>query len=154
MILDSVLLAEVENFHGFPTRILGPELTISKIDLSHCPRTEEPEMADTVIVATGASAKRLGLRGEETYWQSEMSACALRASKIIAKRLINNLKIAGSEKDLVVNGLFYAIVTNPQQLSFRTQLQTDPDEYVVTVPGTTQTSVRSVFAAGDLPDKG
>ncbi|THV01555.1 hypothetical protein K435DRAFT_793270 [Dendrothele bispora CBS 962.96] len=75
-----------ENFHGFPTRILGPELmdnfrkqylrigtriiteTISKISLSHCPfrywhedqEDEEFEMVDTVI-ATSASAKKVGI---------------------------------------------------------------------------------------------
>ncbi|THV03437.1 hypothetical protein K435DRAFT_791781 [Dendrothele bispora CBS 962.96] len=40
-------------------------------------RDEEPETADTVIVATGVSATRLGLRGEETYWRSWISACAV-----------------------------------------------------------------------------
>ncbi len=93
----------VENFPGFPTGILGPELmdkfreqsvrfgtniiteTVSKIDLSARPfrywremqEDEEPETTDTVIIATGASAKRLGLKGESTYWQSGISACAV-----------------------------------------------------------------------------
>jgi thioredoxin reductase (NADPH) len=35
----------------------------------------------------------------------------------------------------------------------RDQLQTDADGYIITVPGTTQTSVRGVFAAGDVQDK-
>lgn len=59
--------------------------TISKIDLSARPfrywretkESEEPETADTIIIATGASAKRLSLKGEETYWQSGISACAV-----------------------------------------------------------------------------
>lgn len=38
---------------------------------------EEPETAETVIIATGASARRLNLPGEETYWQSGISACAV-----------------------------------------------------------------------------
>jgi thioredoxin reductase (NADPH) len=93
----------VENFPGFPTGVLGPELmdkfreqsvrfgtriiteTVSKIDLSARPfrywremqEDGEPETADTIIIATGASAKRLGLQGEETYWQSGISACAV-----------------------------------------------------------------------------
>lgn len=59
--------------------------TISKIDLSSRPfrywreghELSEPETADTVIIATGASARRLNLPGEETYWQSGISACAV-----------------------------------------------------------------------------
>lgn len=96
-------ITAVENFPGFPTGILGPELmdkfreqsvrfgtriiteTVSKIDLSARPfrywremqEDGEPETADTVIIATGASAKRMGLKGEQTYWQSGISACAV-----------------------------------------------------------------------------
>jgi thioredoxin reductase len=59
--------------------------TVSKIDLSSRPfrywremqENQEPETADTIIIATGASAKRLGLKGEQTYWQSGISACAV-----------------------------------------------------------------------------
>ena len=59
--------------------------TVSRIDLSARPfrywremqEDDEPETADTIIIATGASAKRLGLKGEETYWQSGISACAV-----------------------------------------------------------------------------
>lgn len=59
--------------------------TISKVDLSKRPfkfwregqEDQEPELADTIIIATGASAKRMNLPGEETYWQSGISACAV-----------------------------------------------------------------------------
>ena len=93
----------MENFPGFPSGVLGPELmdkfreqsvrfgtriiteTVSKIDLSARPfrywregqEDKEPETADAVILATGASAKRLSLKGEDTYWQSGISACAV-----------------------------------------------------------------------------
>jgi len=94
---------DVENFSGFPDGIMGPELmekmreqskrfgtqiiseTVSKLDLSNRPfkywlegkEGEAPNTADTIILATGASAKRLALPGEEAYWQSGISACAV-----------------------------------------------------------------------------
>ena len=38
---------------------------------------QEPDTADALIIATGASAKRLHLQGEEMYWQSGISSCAV-----------------------------------------------------------------------------
>jgi thioredoxin reductase (NADPH) len=35
----------------------------------------------------------------------------------------------------------------------RSQLDTDPEGYILTIPGTSQTSVKGVFAAGDVQDK-
>jgi thioredoxin reductase (NADPH) len=59
--------------------------TISKVDLSKRPfkfwteygEDSEPHTADAVIIATGASARRLGLPGEEEFWQNGISACAV-----------------------------------------------------------------------------
>lgn len=59
--------------------------TVAKVDLSKRPfkywaeyaEDAEPNTADTIIIATGASARRLGLTGEETYWQNGISACAV-----------------------------------------------------------------------------
>lgn len=59
--------------------------TIAKVDLSMRPfkfwpeyeEDKEPHTADAIIIATGASARRLGLPGEEKYWQNGISACAV-----------------------------------------------------------------------------
>ena len=59
--------------------------TVSKVDLVSRPfklwtefnEDAEPVTTDALIVATGASAKRLHLPGEETYWQQGISACAV-----------------------------------------------------------------------------
>ncbi|MBG91111.1 MAG: thioredoxin-disulfide reductase [Actinobacteria bacterium] len=89
---------DVENFPGFKA-ITGPELmmkmreqsescgtrirtkTVTKVDLSERPfkvySGSEMVLARTLIVSTGATAKRLHIPGEETYWQKGMSACAV-----------------------------------------------------------------------------
>ena len=96
---------DVENYPGFPKGIMGQELmdgmraqserfgtqiitqTVSKVDLSKRPfkfwteyrdgPDDEPHTADALIIATGASARRLDLPGEDKYWQNGISACAV-----------------------------------------------------------------------------
>ncbi len=50
-------------------------------------------------------------------------------------------------------GLFFAIGHSPASEFLEGQLEVDADGYIVTKPGTTQTSVAGVFAAGDVQDK-
>ncbi len=239
---------EIENFPGFPEAISGPELmvrmreqsekygtairteTVAKVDLSQRPfkvwpeYIDEPIEAETIIIATGAIAKRLGIDGEETFWQKGMSACAVcdgalpifrdqplvvigggdsameeamfltkfgskvylvhrrdsfRASKSMQDRVFKNPKIeilwdsavtkaqggdvlesvivenlkSGDKKTIEVSGLFYAIGHTPHTEFLNNQLELDDQSYIVTKPGTTETSVEGVFAAGDVQDK-
>ncbi|KAK1313102.1 Thioredoxin reductase NTRA [Acorus calamus] len=65
---------------------------------------------------------------------------------------VKNLK-SGEVSDLKVSGLFFAIGHQPATKFLDGQLELDSDGYVLTKPGTTQTSVRGVFAAGDVQDK-
>ncbi len=90
---------EIENFPGYPKGIQGPEMmnelreqaerfgtdirsrVIESVDVTSRPFRCVDErgdviMADTVIVATGASAKYLGLPDEEKYRGMGVSACA------------------------------------------------------------------------------
>jgi len=90
---------EVENFPGFPEGVSGPELmvnmrtqatkcgarietkTVDTVDLKATPFKisigKETIEAKTVIIATGATAKRLGITGEDKLWQKGISACAV-----------------------------------------------------------------------------
>ncbi|MBI4343281.1 MAG: thioredoxin-disulfide reductase [Candidatus Omnitrophica bacterium] len=237
---------EVENYPGFPQGIQGPELMealrkqslrfgtriftedVTRVDLKTRPFTvassERTVQASALIIATGATARRLNLPGEARLWTKGMSACAVcdgalpvfrnkplvvvgggdsaceestfltkfaskvyvvhrrdqfRASKIMQERVFKNPKIeviwntvvedvvgddavsavrlkdvkTGKTRNLACGGVFYAIGFDPNTAVFKGQLELDADGYVVTQPGTTQTSVPGVFACGDVQDK-
>ncbi|OYW08501.1 MAG: thioredoxin-disulfide reductase [Rhodospirillales bacterium 12-71-4] len=65
---------------------------------------------------------------------------------------LRNLK-TGLRTELPVHGLFVAIGHDPATALFKGQLGMDEEGYIRTTPGTTQTSVPGVFAAGDVQDK-
>lgn len=91
---------EVDNFPGYPNGVTGPEMMedlknqaerfgtdvrfgyVSSVDFSSLPhKVIVDEMtaitADTVIIATGATAKWLGIPSEEKYNGFGVSACAV-----------------------------------------------------------------------------
>jgi thioredoxin reductase (NADPH) len=59
----------------------------------------------------------------------------------------------GERSELKVDGVFVAIGHAPATELFKGQVGMDAEGYVVTVPGTTRTSVPGVFAAGDVQDR-
>jgi thioredoxin reductase (NADPH) len=178
---------------------------------------------ETVIIATGASAKLLGLPSETSLMGRGVSTCAtcdgfffkdqhimvvgggdtaleealylarlgrkvevvhrrdaLRASKIMQERAFEHPKITfvwdsevtdifdvsqgkvtavklrnvktGALTERPVDGLFVAIGHQPNTALFKGQVALTPTEYIQVTPGTTQTSVPGVFAAGDVQD--
>jgi thioredoxin reductase (NADPH) len=235
----------VENYPGFIDGIQGPELmeTMRKqaerfgteiiaedataVDFGRRPFVvragETTYEGDAVIIATGATAKLLGLDAEAKLMGRGVSTCAtcdgfffkdqnimvvgggdsameealylarlgrkvevvhrresLRASKIMQDRARQNPKIefiwnstvddildvqggkvtavrlknlkTGALDERPVDGLFIAIGHRPNTEIFRGQIDLLPNDYVKVVPGTTQTSVPGVFAAGDVQD--
>ena len=71
----------------------------------------------------------------------------------LLKNLILQDVKTNETRSLPVGGLFYAIGHDPATELVRGQIETDAEGYIVTVPGTTQTNVKGVFAAGDVQDK-
>ncbi|KAI9494806.1 thioredoxin reductase [Zychaea mexicana] len=243
---------DVENFPGFPEGVMGGDLmdkmraqsercgtvieteTITKLDCQSRPFKlwregaedgEPTDTADAVVFATGASARRMNLPGEDKYWQNGISACAvcdgavpifrnkplvvigggdsaaeeaiyltkygshvnvfvrrdvLRASKVMANRLLKHPKVTvhfntvateckgdgslltslstkntktGETSEIEANGLFYAIGHDPATALVKGQVDLDDEDYIKTVPGSSETSVKGLFAAGDVQDK-
>ena len=90
---------DVENYPGFPDGVEGPELMqlfrkqserfgtemvqedVTSADFSQRPfvlKSENREVrAHSVIISTGATAKRMGVPNEEKMWNNGMSACAV-----------------------------------------------------------------------------
>lgn len=238
---------EVENFPGYPEGVTGPEMMedfkkqavrfgadirmgiATAVDLKASPKKvtidgEKIIEADTVIIATGATAKYLGLADEAKYAGMGVSACAtcdgffyrkkvvavvgggdtaceeaiylaglttkvylivrksfLRASKVMQDRVMANEKIevlfgcntlglfgesgvegahlvrhmgeANEEKfDIAIDGFFLAIGHKPNTDIFKGQLELDEVGYIKTVPGSPQTNIEGVYAAGDVAD--
>jgi thioredoxin reductase (NADPH) len=135
-----------------------------------------------MVVGGGDSAmeealylSRLGRKVEVVHRRD-----ALRASKIMQERALKNPKISfiwdtavedvldpaagkvttvrlknlktGARWEADVDGLFIAIGHRPNTALFKGQIDLHPNEYIKVVPGTTQTSVPGVFAAGDVQD--
>ena len=95
-----MLTSDVENYPGYKEGVQGPEMmeefeeqaarfgaemrpdNVEKVDLSERPfklwaeGEEEPVLARTVVIATGAQAKWLGLESEERLFGKGVSGCA------------------------------------------------------------------------------
>jgi thioredoxin reductase (NADPH) len=239
------ITTEVENYPGYPEGIQGPEMMVdfekqatrmgadvrygmaSSVDFSKQPYKviidEEKEItADAIIIATGASAKWLGIPSEQRLNGSGVSACAvcdgfffrgkevaivgagdtaaeealylskmcstvhmlvrrheMRASKVMQDRVLKtsniivywnsetdevlgDKKVEGirilnnktqEKKDVAVSAFFVAIGHQPNSGIFKDYLELDEQDYIVTVPGSSRTTVEGVFACGDVQDK-
>ena len=241
------ITTDVENYPGFADVIQGPWLmeqmkaqaehvgtrmisdVIVEVDFDRRPFTLKGDSgkvytADSVIVATGAQARWLGLPSESKFQGFGVSACAtcdgffyrekhvlvvgggntaveealfltnfaskvtvihrrseFRAERILQERLFNHPKIevrwntaladitgtnmppsvtgavlentlTGEKESLPVDGIFVAIGHTPATAIFAGKLDMKPGGYLQVKPGTTQTNIPGVYAAGDVTD--
>ncbi len=240
-----MITSDVENYPGYPDGIMGPEMMqdfrrqaerfgatfvtddVTKVDFTEHPFRvwvgDKEYTSESVVVATGASARQLGLESERSLQGRGVSYCAVcdaaffrdkevvvagggdsameeaiflakfatkvslvhrrndfRASQIMVDRARANEKIefvtptvveevignngqtsgvrirdldTGDVRDLPAQGLFVAIGHDPNTELFLDQLDHDAGGYLITKPGTTDTNIPGVFAAGDVQDR-
>ena len=72
-------------------------------------------------------------------------------SKVVTGARLKNAK-TGEIKEIEIQGFFVAIGHTPNTGIFKGQIDLDEQGYIKTKPGTTQTNVAGVFAAGDVQD--
>jgi thioredoxin reductase (NADPH) len=238
-----MITSDVENYPGYPDGIMGPEMMadfrrqaerfgtefvtddVTEVDFSERPYRvvvdRDESRANAVIIATGASARWLGLPGEQTYQGRGVSACAtcdgaffkdkklivvgggdtameeatfltrfaskvtvvhrrdeFRASPIMLDRarshdkvefitnaVVDDIKGDGKVESVVLrdmqdgrlweepaDGVFVAIGHDPNTKLFVDWLEHDDAGYLITKPGTTETNIPGIFAAGDVQD--
>ena len=239
-----MITSDVENYPGYPDGIMGPAMMqdfrrqaerfgaefltddVTKVDFSEHPFRvwvgEQEFTSESVIIATGASARQLGLESERLLQGRGVSYCAVcdaaffrekevvvvgggdsameeaifltkfatkvtlvhrrnefRASQIMIDRARANEKIefvtpatvdevvaengqtatvrlrdleTDEVREIPAQGLFVAIGHDPNTKLFLDQLDHDGAGYLVTKPGSTETNVEGVFAAGDVVD--
>jgi thioredoxin reductase (NADPH) len=238
-----MITSDVENYPGYAEGVLGPEMMkdfrrqaerfgaefvtddVTRVDLSERPYRvdvhNEEHLARAVIVATGATARQLGLDSERKLHGRGVTYCAVcdasfypdkdvyvvgggdsafeealyltkfarrvtiihrrdefRASQIMVDRARANDKIefilnavvedvlgdtaieglrvrdveTGETREVPAEGLFVAIGHDPTTALFVDWLDHDDAGYLITKPGSTETNLPGVFAAGDVQD--
>lgn len=85
----------------------------------------------------------------EILWDSVV--IAVEGDNVVRSVTVENLKTGKIEKR-EAGGLFFAIGHQPNTAFLQKQIEIHDNDYIKVVPGTCQTSIKGVFAAGDVQD--
>jgi len=90
----------------------------------------------------------------EVIWNHELDeVLGNEAPKLVTSARLKNT-VDGSIKEMKIDGIFIAIGHKPNSEMFKnTGIEIDSEGYINTKPDSTATSVKGVFAAGDIQDK-
>jgi thioredoxin reductase (NADPH) len=86
----------------------------------------------------------------EILWNTETDE-VLGDEEVNGVRVVNN--ITGEKRVLEAQGFFVAIGHKPNTDIFKGWLDMDEQGYIKTIPGTSKTNIKGVFATGDAQDK-
>ena len=90
----------------------------------------------------------------EVIWNHELDeVLGNEAPKLVTSARLKNT-VDGSIKEMKIDGIFIAIGHKPNSEMFKnTGIEIDSEGYINTKPNSTATSIKGVFAAGDIQDK-
>lgn len=85
----------------------------------------------------------------EVLWEHQTQQILGDDSGVTGARLVHK---SGRERTIDIHGFFLAIGHHPNSEPFLPWVRVNPEGYVITRPGTSETNVPGVFAAGDVQD--
>ncbi len=89
----------------------------------------------------------------DVEWNSQVIEFVGDENPQSLKHVILENTVDGKKKTLDVNGAFIAIGHDPATSLFKGKLKMDNENYIITKNDSTETSIKGVFAAGDVKDK-
>ncbi len=89
----------------------------------------------------------------ECIWNSEIDEITGDDSPVSVTGVKLKNRLSGKITQMKIDGVFIAIGHDPATQIFKDQVDMDSENYILTLPDSTQTSVEGVYAAGDVKDK-
>jgi thioredoxin reductase (NADPH) len=89
----------------------------------------------------------------ECIWNSQLADITGDADPLNVTGVKLQSTVDGSITEMKIDGVFVAIGHDPATGIFKGQVEMDNENYIITKPDSTLTSVDGVYAAGDVKDK-